>query len=39
MTQGAQAGACNHPEGWGGEGDGREIQEGGDMGAPMTDYC
>ena len=32
-------GLCNHLEGWGGEGDGRGIQEGGGMGVTMTDYC
>ena len=26
-------------EGWGGEGDGREIQEGGDICTPMADSC
>ena len=26
-------------EGWGGERDGREIQEGGDIGTPMADSC
>ena len=25
-------------EGWNGKGDGREIQEGGDMGVPMADF-
>ena len=26
-------------ERWDGEGDGREVREGGDMGAPMADSC
>ena len=26
-------------EGWDGEGDGKEVQEGGDMGVPMADSC
>ena len=36
MTQGTQIGAL---EGWGGLGGGREVQEGGDVGTPMTDSC
>ena len=32
-------GLCNNLEGSDGEGDGREVQEGGDMGAPVADYC
>ena len=28
---------CDNLEGWGGEGDGREAQEGGDMGVPEAD--
>ena len=28
---------CINLEGWDGEGDGREVQEGGDMGGPMAD--
>ena len=28
---------CDNLEGWGGEGDGREVWEGGDMDVPMTD--
>ena len=27
------------PEGWDGEGGGREVQEGGDIGIPMADSC
>ena len=31
---------CDNLEGWDGEGDGREGQDGGDMGAPMADsWC
>ena len=26
-------------EGWGGEGDGREVQKGGDICIPMADSC
>ena len=32
-----QTGALWQAEGWGREGDGREVQEGGDMGVPMAD--
>ena len=32
-------GLCINLEGWDGEGDGREVQEGGDMCIPMTDSC
>ena len=28
---------CNNLEGWGGEGGGREVQDGGDTCVPMTD--
>ena len=38
MTQGTQTGALLQAEGWGGEGDGREVWEGGDMGVPMADF-
>ena len=31
MTQGTQTGALRQAEGWGGEGDGKETWEGGDM--------
>ena len=37
MTQGTQTGALWQTEEWDGEGDGREVQEGGDMGVPMAD--
>ena len=30
---------CINLEGWDGEGDGREVQEGGDICIPMTDSC
>ena len=30
-------GLCDNLEGWDGEGDGREAQEGGDMGVPVAD--
>ena len=30
---------CDRLEGWDGEGDGREFQEGEDMGVPMADSC
>ena len=40
MTQGTlKQGLCDNLEGWDGEGDGREAQEGGDMGILMTDSC
>ena len=32
-------GLCINLEGWDGEGDGREIQEGGDICTPMADSC
>ena len=30
---------CDNLEGWGGEGDGRRIQEGGDMAILVADLC
>ena len=30
---------CISLEGWGGEGDGREVQKGGDICIPMADTC
>ena len=30
---------CINLEGWGGEGDGREVQKGGDVYIPMADSC
>ena len=32
-------GFCDNLEGRGGQGDGREVWEGGDMGVPMADFC
>ena len=32
-------GLCINLEGWDGEGDGREAQEGGDICVPMADSC
>ena len=32
-------GLCVNLEVWGGEGDGREVQEGGDICIPMADSC
>ena len=32
-------GLCVNLEGWGGEGDGREVQKGGDTCIPMADPC
>ena len=32
-------GLCNNPEGWDGEGDGREVQDGEDIYIPMADSC
>ena len=32
-------GLCINLEGWDGEGDGKEIQEGGDICIPMADSC
>ena len=39
VFQETQTGACISLEGWDGEGDGREVQEGGDIGIPMADSC
>ena len=30
---------CINLEGWDGEGDGRELHKGGDVGIPMADSC
>ena len=30
---------CINPEGWDREGDGREVQKGGDICIPMADSC
>ena len=32
-------GLCIHLERWDGEGDGREVQKGGDIFIPITDAC
>ena len=32
-------GLCDNPEGWNGEGDGREVWEGGDTGVPTAGSC
>ena len=32
-------GLCINLEGWGGEGDGREFQKGGDISISMADSC
>ena len=32
-------GLCKNLEGWDGEGDGREVQKGGDICIPMADLC
>ena len=32
-------GSATNLEGWDGEGDGKEVREGEDMGVPMTDSC
>ena len=39
MTQETKKGLCINLEGWNGEGDGREVQKGGDMRTPMADSC
>ena len=39
MAQETQTGALYQARGVGGEGDGREVQEGGDICIPMADSC
>ena len=39
MAQETQTGALYQPRGVGGEGDGREVQEGGDICIPVADSC
>ena len=39
MSQGTQIGSLYQPRGWDGEGDGKDIQKGGDMVVPMADSC
>ena len=36
---GNSTGLCINLEGWDGEGDGREVQRGGDICIPMADSC
>ena len=37
MAKETQTGGCINPEGWDGEGDGREVQKGGDICIPTAD--
>ena len=39
MAQETQRGLCINLEVWDGEGEGREVQEGGDMCKSMADSC
>ena len=39
LSQGTKQGLCINLEGWGGEGDGTEVQEGGDICITMADSC
>ena len=39
MSQGNQTGSLHQLEGWDGEGDGSEVQKGGDICLPMADSC
>ena len=39
MAQELKQGLCVNLEGWDGEGDGREVQKGGDICVPMADSC
>ena len=39
VTQETQTGALYQPRGVDGEGDGREVQKGGDVCIPMADSC
>ena len=39
MTRGTQTEALRQAEGYDGEGDGREAQEGGDMDVRIADSC
>ena len=39
MSQGTQTGALHQPRGCDGEGDRREVQEGGDICIPMPGSC
>ena len=37
MAQETQTGVCNNLEGWGGEGDGKEMKKGGDICIAIAD--
>ena len=37
MSQETQTGGLYQPRGWDGEGDGKEVQKGGDICIPMAD--
>ena len=39
MSQETQTGLSINLEGWGGAGDGREVQKGGDICIPVADSC
>ena len=39
VTQGAQPSALLNLEGWDGVGDGREVQEGGEICIPVANSC
>ena len=39
MAKKLKLGLCINLEGWDGEGDGREVQKGGDICRPMADAC
>ena len=39
MAQETQTWLCINLEGWGGKGDGKEVQKGGDLYIPMADSC
>ena len=39
VAQGAQSSALRQPRGVDGDGDGRDIQEGGDIHIPVADSC
>ena len=39
MSQETQTGALYQLQGWDGEGDGKEVQDGGDICIPLADSC
>ena len=39
MTQETLRGLSNNPDGWGGDGGGKDVQVAGDMGKLMSDLC